>query len=134
MIHEVFQMLHTHVFLVAPLGACDMAQVGANQHQRGIAVGKGSNHTGSPPDLSVQTLNDVVGADLYPVFRREVVIGQCLLNANMRSLLLTKVGRASKSDFMIRKHSSICQRCLFTLVIVEKSPCQPHLHGEIASP
>ena len=27
------QVLHVHVLLVAPLGACDMAQAGADEHQ-----------------------------------------------------------------------------------------------------
>ena len=64
MIQEVFQVLHAHVLLVSPLGACDMAQAGADQHQRGIAVGEGTNHPGTSPDLLVQALNDVVRADL----------------------------------------------------------------------
>ena len=47
------QMLHVHVFLVAPLGACDMAQAGADEHQSGVAVGEGTHNPGTPPDLAV---------------------------------------------------------------------------------
>ena len=60
-------MLHVHVLLVAPLGACDMAQAGADEHQRGVAVGEGAHYTGAPADLVIKTLNDVVCADPRPV-------------------------------------------------------------------
>ena len=65
-------MLHVHVFLAAPLSACDMAQAGADEHKRGIAVGEGSNYFGSSLDLAVQALNDIVRADPRPVFRGKV--------------------------------------------------------------
>ena len=32
MVLHSFQMLHTHVFLVAPLCACDVSQAGTDQH------------------------------------------------------------------------------------------------------
>ena len=32
-VRDCLEMLHIHVFFVAPLGACDMSQVGANQHE-----------------------------------------------------------------------------------------------------
>ena len=41
-----------------------MPQLGADQHQDGIASRKGADHTGSPSDLPVQSFNDVVGVDL----------------------------------------------------------------------
>ena len=71
-------MLHTHVFLVAPLGTCDMAQAGADEHQSGIAVGGDTHHPDASSNLPAQVLNDVVGADLHPVFEREIVVCQCL--------------------------------------------------------
>ena len=40
------QVLHVHVLLVSPLGACDMAQAGADEHQGGVAVGEGSHNPG----------------------------------------------------------------------------------------
>ena len=72
-------MLHVHVFLAALLSACDMAQAGADEHQRGIAVGEGPYDAGSPPDLTVQTLNDIVGTDFQPMLREKVHIGQGFL-------------------------------------------------------
>ena len=80
MIPKSLQVLHAHVFLVPPLGACDMAQAGTDQHQGRITIGEGANHAGAPPDLPVQPLNDVVRADLYPVLGREVVVRQRFLN------------------------------------------------------
>ncbi len=37
-----------------------MAQVDANKHQGGIAVGEGAHNLGTPANLAVQVLNDVV--------------------------------------------------------------------------
>ena len=56
------QMLHVHVFLVAPLGARHVAKSGADQHQGGIAVRERPHHTGTPADLTVQPLDHIVGA------------------------------------------------------------------------
>ena len=48
------QMPHIHVLLVTPLGACAMAQAGADKHQGGIAIGEGTHNPGAPADLAVQ--------------------------------------------------------------------------------
>ena len=61
------QVLHVHVFLVAPLGARHMAEPGADQHQGGVAVRERSHHAGSAADLPVQPLDHVVGADARPI-------------------------------------------------------------------
>ena len=66
-IHRL-QVLHVHVFLVAPLCAGNMAQPGADQHERGFAVRKAPDHPRTPPDLPVQSLNHIVRADPCPVF------------------------------------------------------------------
>ena len=57
------QVLHVHVFLVAPLSTCHMAQPRADQHQGGVAIGERPHHAGSAADLTVQPLDYVVGAD-----------------------------------------------------------------------
>lgn len=49
-------MLHVHMFPVAPLGACDMAQAGADEHKGGVAVGEGAHYPGAPADLAVEAL------------------------------------------------------------------------------
>ena len=37
------QMPHVHILLVTPLGACDMAQAGADEHHGGVAIGEGTH-------------------------------------------------------------------------------------------
>ena len=75
------QVLHVHVFLVAPLGARHMAQPRADQHQGGVAIGECPHHTGAPTDLTVQPLDHVVGADARPMLAGKIAVGQRLLNA-----------------------------------------------------
>ena len=75
------QVLHVHVFLVAPLGARHMAEPGADQHQSGIAIGECPHHTGAPTDLTVQPLDHIVGADTRPMLAGKIAVGQRLLNA-----------------------------------------------------
>ena len=68
-------MLHVHVLLVTPLGTGDMAQSGTDQHQGRVAIREGAHHTGAAANLPVEPLNDIVGADTRPVFRREIEVG-----------------------------------------------------------
>ena len=75
------QVLHVHVFLVAPLGARHVAKSGADQHQGGVAIGECPHHAGPAADFPVQPLDHVVGADARPVLAGEVTVGQRLLNA-----------------------------------------------------
>ena len=70
------QMLHVHVFLVAPLGACHVAEPSTDQHQDGISVRERPHHAGAPADLTVQPLDHVVGADAGPVFAGKIAVGQ----------------------------------------------------------
>ena len=62
-VHDRLQMLHVHVFLVAPLGARHMGEPRADQHQGGATVRECPHHTESAADLTVQPLDHVVGAD-----------------------------------------------------------------------
>ena len=75
------QVLHVHVFLVAPLGARHMAEPRADQHQGGVAVRERSHHAGSAADLPVQPLDHVVGADTRPMLAGKIAVGQRLFNA-----------------------------------------------------
>ncbi len=61
------QVLHIHVLLVAPLGTSHMAQPGTDQHKGRIAIRETAYHTGAAADLTVQPLNNIVGADASPV-------------------------------------------------------------------
>ena len=75
------QVLHVHVLLVSPLGACDMAQAGADEHQGRVAIREGTHNSGAPADLAVEAFHDVVRADPRPVLAWEIAVGQSLLNA-----------------------------------------------------
>ena len=75
------QVLHVHVFLVAPLGARHMAEPGADQHQGGVAVRERPYHSRPSADLTVQPLNHVVSADARPMLAGKIAVGQRLLNA-----------------------------------------------------
>ena len=68
------QVLHVHVFLVAPLGARHMAQPRADQHQGGVAVRERPYHPRPSADLTVQPLDHVVGTDAGPVFAGKIAV------------------------------------------------------------
>ena len=67
-VQHYLQMLHTHVLLVAPLCAGHVPQSGADQHQCGVPVREAADYPRPASNLPVQPFNDVVGADLQPVF------------------------------------------------------------------
>ena len=73
-VHDRLQVLHVHVFLVAPLGARHMAEPGADQHQGGVAIRECPHHTGAPADLTVQPLDHVVGTDAGSVFAGKIAV------------------------------------------------------------
>ena len=73
-VHDRLQVLHVHVFLVAPLGACHMAQPRADQHQGRVAVRERPYHSRPSADLTVQPLDHVVGADARPMLAGEVTV------------------------------------------------------------
>ena len=75
------QVLHVHVFLVAPLSTCHMAQPRADQHQGGVAIRECPHHPRPSADLTVQPLDHVVGADARPMLAGKIAVGQRLLNA-----------------------------------------------------
>ena len=76
------QVLHVHVFLVAPLGARHMAESRAVQHQGRISVRECPHHASAAADLTVQPLDHVVGADARPVLTGKIAVGQRLLDAS----------------------------------------------------
>ena len=66
-VQSSLQVLHVHVFLVAPLGARNVAKSGADQHQGRVAVRERPYHPRPAADLSVQPFDHVVCADARPV-------------------------------------------------------------------
>ena len=75
------QVLHVHVFSVAPLGASHMAEPGTYQHESRVAVREAPNHTGTAADLPVQTFQHVGGRNLSCVQLREGIKRQRILQA-----------------------------------------------------
>ena len=80
------QVLHVHVFLVAPLGARHMAEPGTDQHQGGIAIRERPYHTGTSANLTVQPLDHIVGADTCPMLAWKVAVGKRFFNAILHFL------------------------------------------------
>ena len=74
------QMLHVHVFLVAPLGASHMTQPGSDQHEDRVAIREAPHYTSAEAALPVQPLNDIVGSNTGPAFTWKLSVGQILLN------------------------------------------------------
>ena len=68
------QVLHVHVFLVAPLGARHVAKSGADQHQGRVAVRERPHYAGPAADFPVQPLDRVVGTDARPMLAGEVTV------------------------------------------------------------
>ena len=88
------QVLHVHVFLVAPLGTCHMAQPRADQHQGGVAVRECPHHPRPSADLTVQPLDHVVGTDAGPMLAGKIAVGQrflCTIFSDIVCCLLSNV-------------------------------------------
>ena len=94
------QVLHVHIFFVAPLRARYMAKPGADQHQSRVAVRECSHHADSAADLTVQPLDHVVGADADPMRAGKIAVDQSFLNAVLDLLgsLLQFHGAQSSND------------------------------------
>ena len=71
------QVLHIHVLLVAPLGACYMAQPSTDQHQSRVAVRETAYYPSAAADLPVQPLNHIIGTDASPVLAGKIAVPPC---------------------------------------------------------
>ena len=87
------QVLHVHVFFVAPLGARHMAEPCADQHQGGVAVRERPYHSRPSADLTVQPLDHVVGADARLVFTGKVTV-----RGNGTTVDMSALGRFAKGE------------------------------------
>lgn len=74
-------MLHVEVHSGAPLRACDVAQSGAHEHQRGTTVREAADDARAPADLAHDALHRIVGADAPPMLLGEGVVRQGLVRA-----------------------------------------------------
>ena len=80
-VRDRLQVLHVHVYLVAPLGASHMAEPGTDQHKCRVAVRETAHHPCPTADLTVQPLDHVVGADAGPMLAGKIAVGQRFLDA-----------------------------------------------------
>ena len=78
-LHGSLQVFHIHILFVAPLDSNHIAQSGAYQHEGRIAIRETAHHSGTAANLPVQSLNDIVGADVSPMFCWEIAVGKRLL-------------------------------------------------------
>ena len=116
-VHDRLQVLHVHVFLVAPLGASHVAQPGADQHQGGVPVRERPHHPRPTADLTVQPLDHIVGADACPMLAGKIAIGQRLLNA----VLDLFGGLLQLHGAQLRNHGlCLLAGCLFALLGVDR--------------
>ena len=74
------QVLHVHVFLVAPMVPATWRSLHRPASGR-VAIGERPHHAGSAANLTVQPLDHVICADARPVLAGKIAVGQCLLNA-----------------------------------------------------
>ena len=99
------QVLHVHVFLVAPLGARHMAQPRTDQHQGGISVRECPHHAGPAADLPVQPLDHIVGTDTRPMLSGKIAGGQRFFHSLLRMTSLHPV-RASRQTRVAERNRS----------------------------
>lgn len=96
-----YQYLHVHMLLVDQLGACHMAQPGADQHQGRVTIRETAHYTGAATNLPVHSFNDIVGEDASPVFAGKITVGEHLLN----TILLFLVGLPQSHGTQFPYHS-----------------------------
>ena len=74
----VFQPFHVHLHFAAPAGAGNVPQSSRHQQCGRVSVGEGAHHAGPAPDLPVDALQGIGGADLEPVLPGKRHVGQGL--------------------------------------------------------
>ena len=118
------QVLHIHVFLVAPLDAGYMPQPGADHHEGRVAVWEATHHTGTAADLPVQSFNHIVGVDTGPVFAGEIAVSKSLLNAILH--LLSCLLQFHRAQFL-HHGFSLLPGCLLALLSMD---CLEHFRHQ----
>lgn len=68
-LHGVTESGHVQVAAARPIVGGDVADPGADEHERAPAVGEAADDPGAPADLPVEAFDHVVRADPPPVLR-----------------------------------------------------------------
>mgnify|MGYP005765299845 FL=1 len=81
--HDAVEPGHVQVAARAPLVGGDVADPGADEHERAPAVREAADHSGAPADLAVGPFDHVVRADPPPMLDGIVVeqVGRGLADA-----------------------------------------------------
>ena len=81
--HDAVEPGHVQVAACAPLVGGDVADPGADEHERAPAVREAADHSGAPADLAVEPFDHVVRADPPPMLDGIVVeqVGRGLADA-----------------------------------------------------
>ena len=74
------ERVHVHVALHGPPCACDVPQPGCGQVEGRLAVGKGSDHPGSAPDLAHDAFEGIIGPDAAPMLVGKGVVDEGLVH------------------------------------------------------
>ena len=90
------KMIHIHIASGAPAGCCYMTQSGTYEHQGTLAVGKCTYRFCTAFNLTVKTLNSVIGSD--SMLCRKIHIGQSFFNSVR--YLLGSFGQLHGSEFL----------------------------------
>ena len=69
-------MIHIHIASGSPTGCCYMTQSGTYEHQGTLLVGKSADCFCTAFNLTVKTLNRIIGPNPGPMLRRKIHIGQ----------------------------------------------------------
>lgn len=75
-----------------------MAQTVTDQHESGIAVRRGTHHTGTAAELPAEPLNDIVGPDVDPVLKEKIAVGQGFLNSILPTFLAASFSFIARSS------------------------------------
>ena len=114
---QCLQVLHVHVFFVAPLGTGNVPQSCADEHQSRVPVWETSDDSCSPSDLPVESFNHVVRADPCPMLGGKVTVGQRLFNAVL--YLLGRLFQLCGSQ-LCHNGSGFFPRSLFALLSLDR--------------
>ena len=119
-LRDSLQALHIHVLFVAPLGFNHMAQPGTYQHKGKIAIKETTHYSGAAANLSVQLLDDVVGADESPMLcndgrlkRDSLDVGNHQSNISRRS---GKIATVMAAEIALALLISLMLSCLSQLL------------------
>ena len=80
------ERVHREISTCAPLGACNVAEAGRDQHEGGMAIGKGPHDARPAPDFPDNPLQRIVRVHLPPVLARKGKVAEGLVSHRLDEL------------------------------------------------